>query len=159
MSTQRSSGRASWKSSIASGKDRPEHTLEDARQIAERLDLDATYGIVLASPSWHPGVIGIVASRLVEQFTRPVILIAIEDGIGKGSGRSISPFDLHGGIAACRHLLQRFGGHRVAAGLTIAEGQIAAFSEAFNAVARERLTPDDLVPEQHIDLESSATTH
>lgn len=128
-------------------------TLEDARQIAERLDLDATYGIVLASPSWHPGVIGIVASRLVEQFTRPVILIAIEDGIGKGSGRSISPFDLHGGIAACRHLLQRFGGHRVAAGLTIEESQITTFSEAFNAVARERLTPDDLVPEQRIDLE------
>ncbi len=128
-------------------------TLDDARQLADRLDLDATYGIVLASPSWHPGVIGIVASRLVEQFTRPVILIAIEDGIGRGSGRSTAPFDLHAGISACRHLLQRFGGHRVAAGLTIDEGQIAPFAEAFNAVARERLTPDDLIPDQRIDLE------
>ncbi|MGQ0640037.1 MAG: single-stranded-DNA-specific exonuclease RecJ [Gemmatimonadaceae bacterium] len=128
-------------------------TLEEARQMAEQLDLDATYGMVLASPTWHPGVIGIVASRLVELFTRPVILIATEDGIGKGSGRSTSRFDLHSGILACRELLMRFGGHRVAAGLTIAQDQIGAFSAAFNAVARERLTPDDLIPEQRIDLE------
>jgi len=128
-------------------------TLEEARQMAEQLDLDATYGIVLTSAAWHPGVIGIVASRLVELFTRPVILIATEDGIGKGSGRSTSRFDLHGGILACRELLLRFGGHRVAAGLTIAEDQITPFAEAFNAVARDRLTADDLIPEQRIDLE------
>jgi single-stranded-DNA-specific exonuclease len=128
-------------------------TLEEARHMAEQLDLDSSFGIVLASPSWHPGVIGIVASRLVELFTRPVILIATEGGIGKGSGRSTSRFDLHGGILACRELLLRFGGHRVAAGLTIAEERIGPFSAAFNAVARERLTPDDLIPEQRIDLE------
>ncbi|HJU74494.1 MAG TPA: single-stranded-DNA-specific exonuclease RecJ [Gemmatimonadaceae bacterium] len=128
-------------------------TLEEARQMAEQLDLDSTYGVVLTSPSWHPGVIGIVASRLVELLTRPVILIATESGVGKGSGRSTSRFDLHGGILACRELLQRFGGHRVAAGLTIAEDRIEAFSAAFNAVARGRLTPDDLIPEQRIDLE------
>jgi single-stranded-DNA-specific exonuclease len=128
-------------------------TLEEARQLAEQLDLDATYGIVLSSPTWHPGVIGIVASRLVEIFTRPAILIATEDGIGKWSGRSTSRFDLHSGILACRDLLLRFGGHRVAAGVTIAQERIPEFSAAFNAIARERLTPDDLIPEQKIDLE------
>jgi single-stranded-DNA-specific exonuclease len=128
-------------------------TLEEARQMAEQLDLDSTYGIVLSSPSWHPGVIGIVASRLVEVFTRPAILIATEDGVGKGSGRSTSRFDLHSGILACRDLLLRFGGHRVAAGLTIAQDHIAPFAAAFNAVARERLTAEDLIPEQRIDLE------
>ena len=66
-------------------------TLDEARSMAEQLDLESTYGIVLASPTWHPGVIGIVASRLVEEFTRPAILIATDAGIGKGSGRSTSP--------------------------------------------------------------------
>jgi single-stranded-DNA-specific exonuclease len=89
----------------------------------------------------------------VEVFTRPAILIATEDGIGKGSGRSTSRFDLHSGILACRDLLLRFGGHRVAAGITIEQDRIAEFSAAFNAIARERLTPDDLIPEQRIDLE------
>jgi single-stranded-DNA-specific exonuclease len=128
-------------------------TLDEARSMAEQLDLESTYGIVLTSPTWHPGVIGIVASRLVEEFTRPAILIATDAGVGKGSGRSTSRFDLHGGILACREHLQRFGGHRVAAGLTIAQDKIATFASAFNAVARERLTPDDLIPEQRIDLE------
>lgn len=128
-------------------------TLDEARQMAEQLDLDTTYGIVLSSATWHPGVIGIVASRLVEIFTRPAILIATEEGIGKGSGRSTSRFDLHGGILACRDLLLRFGGHRVAAGVTIAQERIPEFAATFNAIARERLTPDDLIPEQRIDLE------
>jgi single-stranded-DNA-specific exonuclease len=128
-------------------------TLEEARAMAEQLDLESTYGIVLTSQTWHPGVIGIVASRLVEEFTRPVILIATDGAVGKGSGRSTSRFDLHSGILACREHLQRFGGHRVAAGLTIAQDKVATFSTAFNAVARERLTPNDLIPEQRIDLE------
>jgi single-stranded-DNA-specific exonuclease len=131
-------------------------TLEQARQRVEQLDLETTYGLVLASPAWHPGVIGIVASRLVELYTRPAILIATENGIGKGSGRSTARFDLHAGISACRDLLLRFGGHRVAAGLTISADRIDDFAAAFNAVARERLTPDDLVPEHRIDLEIAA---
>src|SRR6185437_7760504 len=68
--------------------------LDEAMRRVERLDLDKTYGIVLADASWHAGVIGIVASRLVEQVSRPVFLIAVQDGIGKGSGRSIPAFDL-----------------------------------------------------------------
>jgi single-stranded-DNA-specific exonuclease len=98
-------------------------------------------------------VIGIVASRIVEEFGRPTILIALEGGEGKGSGRSISPFDLHAGISQCRELLLRFGGHRSAAGVTLARERVAEFAQRFNAVARATLTPADLVPELRADLE------
>ena len=128
-------------------------TLDEARRMVERLDLDATYGLVLAGEGWHAGVIGIVASRLVEEFGRPTILIALDGDEGKGSGRSISPFDLHAGIGECRDLLIRFGGHRAAAGVTIARDQVPAFAERFNAVARRSLSADDLVPEIRADLE------
>jgi single-stranded-DNA-specific exonuclease len=128
-------------------------TLEDARKRVLALDLDDTYGIVLAEDGWHPGVVGIVASRLVEEFGRPTVLIALDGDQGKGSGRSISRFDLHAGIGACRHLLQRFGGHRSAAGVTIARDRVDEFARCFNEAARAVLSPDDLVPELRIDLE------
>ena len=130
-------------------------TLARATALVDALDLDATYGIVLAEEGWHPGVIGIVASRLVEQYARPTVLIALDAGEGKGSGRSIGAFDLHAGLAECRHLLTRFGGHRAAAGVTIARERVAEFAQRFNAVARERLSADDLVPEVRVDLELS----
>jgi single-stranded-DNA-specific exonuclease len=130
-------------------------TLEQARSMVERLDLESTFGIVLAADGWHPGVIGIVASRIVETYGRPAVLVALEGGEGKGSGRSISAFDLHSGIAACQDLLMRFGGHRAAAGITIARDQVDAFSRCFNEVARQRLTSEDLVPELRLDLELS----
>jgi single-stranded-DNA-specific exonuclease len=98
-------------------------------------------------------VIGIVASRLVEDLYRPVVLVAVEDGIGKGSGRSIPAFDLHAGLTACQDLLVRFGGHRAAAGLTVAADRIPDLAERFDQVARERLTSEDLVPEMRVDLE------
>ena len=128
-------------------------TLDEARRVVSSLDLDENYGLVIAGDGWHPGVIGIVASRIVEEFGRPAILIALDGEEGKGSGRSISAFDLHAGIGACREHLVRFGGHRAAAGITIARSQVAAFTERFAAVARERLTADDLVPELRVDLE------
>ena len=127
--------------------------LDSARRRVMQLDLDETYGIVLAEEGWHPGVIGIVASRLVEEFGRPTVLIGLEGDEGKGSGRSISRFDLHAGIGRCRHLLKRFGGHRSAAGVTIARDQVAEFARAFNESARSVLSPDDLVPELRIDME------
>jgi single-stranded-DNA-specific exonuclease len=127
--------------------------LEQARERVRRLDLDETFGIVLAGEGWHPGVIGIVASRLVEEFGRPTILIGLDGDEGKGSGRSISRFDLHAGIGQCRQLLKRFGGHRSAAGLTIARDQVEHFARAFNDVARAALTLDDLVPELRVDME------
>ncbi|HKH92372.1 MAG TPA: single-stranded-DNA-specific exonuclease RecJ [Gemmatimonadaceae bacterium] len=128
-------------------------TLEQARQRVLALDLDETFGIVLAAEGWHPGVIGIVASRIVEEFGRPSILIALDGEEGKGSGRSISRFDLHAGIGGCRHLLKRFGGHRSAAGVTIARDQVETFARCFNDAARAVLSPEDLVPELRIDLE------
>lgn len=130
-------------------------TLEEAREKVSRLDLDETFGIVLADESWHPGVIGIVASRLVEEFGRPAVLIALSGDQGKGSGRSISKFDLHGALWQTRDLLLRFGGHRVAAGITIARDRVDAFAAGFNDIARSLLTPEDLVPEIRVDLEVS----
>src|SRR6476661_2507785 len=127
--------------------------LDEAASLVRRMDLDETFGIVLAGDGWHPGVIGIVASRLVEEFGRPTILIGLEGDEGKGSGRSISRFDLHAGIGRCRHLLKRFGGHRSAAGVTIARDRVGEFARCFNEAARAALTPDDLVPELRVDLE------
>jgi single-stranded-DNA-specific exonuclease len=127
--------------------------LDRARELMQQLDLSSTYGVVLAEQGWHAGVIGIVASRIVEEFGRPAVLIALDGAEGKGSGRSISAFDLHSGLAECRDLLIRFGGHRAAAGVTIAADRVAAFAARFNEVAAARLTEDDLVPELRIDLE------
>ncbi|MFL5560419.1 MAG: single-stranded-DNA-specific exonuclease RecJ, partial [Gemmatimonadaceae bacterium] len=129
-------------------------TLAEARMQLSHIDLDATYGLVLAGKGWHPGVIGIVASRIVEDTGRPAVLIALDDeGHGKGSGRSIPAFDLHAALGACAEHLVRYGGHRSAAGITIDEGQVAAFARAFNDIARARLVADDLVPELRVDLE------
>ena len=103
-------------------------------------------GYVIAGEDWHRGVIGIVASRLVERFRRPVVLIAggdtDEDWVG--SGRSVPSFDLHGALAACSHLLGRWGGHRAAAGLSIAPGNVDAFAEAFAEHSAAVLTLEDL---------------
>src|SRR6185503_5274990 len=99
----------------------------------------------------HPGVIGIVASRLVEEFGRPTILVALDGDEGKGSGRSISPFDLHAGISQCKELLLRFGGHRSAAGVTIARDRVPEFARRFNDVALATLKPEDLMPELRAD--------
>ncbi len=109
--------------------------------------------IVLASESWHSGVIGIVASRLVDLFHRPTILIALQDGIGKGSGRSIPAFHLYDALHACSDKLLRFGGHKYAAGLSLDEGTVADFAEKFDSVAARLLAPEDLVPELRIDAE------
>lgn len=128
-------------------------TLEQVRERVAAMDLPSTYGIVLAGQGWHAGVIGIVASRVVEEFGRPTMLVALEGDTGKGSGRSISAFDLHGGLSECRDLLIRFGGHRSAAGITISADRVDEFAARFNAVARSKLTDDDLVPELKIDLE------
>src|SRR5437867_2892665 len=106
---------------------------------------------VVAGESWHEGVIGIVASRLVERFNRPVVLIAGTEGDWKGSGRSIPSFDLHGGLGACSTLLERWGGHRAAAGLSIKPENVPAFAEAFAAHAAGLLLEDDLRQVTHVD--------
>lgn len=128
-------------------------TLDEAMRMVDAIDLDETYGIVLAKQGWHAGVIGIVASRLVEQVSRPVVMVALDGDLGKGSGRSIAAFDLHAGLASCREHLVRFGGHRAAAGVTVESSRIPALQHSFNEVARARLSADDLVPVQRIDLD------
>ncbi len=108
-------------------------------------------GYVVAGEGWHEGVIGIVASRLVERYNRPVVLIAGTEDTWKGSGRSVAAFDLHGGLAACAVHLERFGGHRAAAGLTIRPEQIEVFAAAFAAHADASLSDDDLRPVTRVD--------
>ncbi len=126
--------------------------LDQAVETVEtRIDLAREHALVLAEDGWHPGVIGIVASRLVERYGRPAVLVAFEGEEGRGSGRSISGFDLHGALAACAPHLARYGGHRMAAGLTVRRERLDAFREAFGDVARERLSADDLVPRQRVD--------
>jgi single-stranded-DNA-specific exonuclease len=113
-------------------------------------------GYVLWKEDWHEGVIGIVASRLVERFHRPVVLITRSSEGWKGSGRSIASFDLHGALSACSEHLERFGGHRAAAGLSIAESEIQAFADAFAAHADAHLEPDDLFEVLAVDAVVSA---
>lgn len=112
----------------------------------------ARRSIVLASADWHQGVVGIVASRLVERYHRPTILIALDqDGNGKGSGRSISGFHLLEALTACSEHLDRFGGHRYAAGITITADKIAAFTSAFEAESSRMLAGVELMPTLDID--------
>ena len=129
--------------------------LDEAMRQVERPDMRDRYAHVLHQQGWHPGVIGIVASRIVEHTARPAVLVAVEHGVGKGSGRSISAFDLHGALGACRDLFQRFGGHRAAAGLTMDAAKLPGFVERFDEVARGCLAPEDLVPELRVDLDVS----
>jgi single-stranded-DNA-specific exonuclease len=128
-------------------------TLDEAREMLLGIDPANTYGIVLASETWHPGVIGIVASRIVEEYGRPAVLIALDGDTGKGSGRAIPALNLHAALAECSDLLLRFGGHKAAAGITIERGRVEEFTRRFNEVCRSMLRPEDLVPEVRIDLE------
>jgi single-stranded-DNA-specific exonuclease len=108
--------------------------------------------LVVAGRGWHPGVIGIVASRLVEKHHRPTIVISLDgDGTGRGSGRSIPGFDLLAGLNACAEHLGSFGGHRAAAGLELEEANLDAFRDAFAAHAASVLTPADLKRTERID--------
>src|SRR5207237_7180806 len=97
------------------------------------------------------GVIGIVASRLVERYNRPVVLLAGGEGLWKGSGRSIPSFDLHAALGGCAQFLERFGGHRAAAGLSILPEWVEPFADAFAAQAEGLLEPDDLEPMPTVD--------
>ncbi len=125
---------------------------EAERQVAE-LGLRSAY--VLHSPDWHPGVVGIVASRVVERYHRPAILVATDGEHGTGSGRSIPGFDLLAALDATAAALDRYGGHRAAAGLTIAAARIDAFRAAFEAHAEAVLTAEMLEPRERIDAIAS----
>jgi single-stranded-DNA-specific exonuclease len=123
-------------------------TWEAEAQVAE---LGERIGYVLAGEDWHPGVIGIVASRIAERHHRPAVLVALDESGGTGSGRSIPGFDLLGALHACAGHLERYGGHQAAAGLTVSRENLTAFAEAFDAHARTTLPAELLVPRETID--------
>ena len=114
-------------------------------------DVGARSILVVAGDGWHRGVIGIVASKLMDTFHRPAIVLSVEGDIAHGSCRSFSRFDMLGALERCAHLLTRFGGHKQAAGLTLDASRIKALRLAVNDVADETLGPDDLMPRLRID--------
>ena len=129
--------------------------LDEAIELVDKTLQPGDAAIVLGSESWHPGVIGIVASRLVERYGRPTFLIGWDaaSDVGRGSGRSIAGFDLHGALHKVGTHLEKYGGHTMAAGFTIKRDRFDGFRVAFLGVAGELLTPDDLAPSQRVDLE------
>jgi single-stranded-DNA-specific exonuclease len=123
-------------------------------QLAEWFDAARDAAIVVGAPGWHPGVVGIVASRLQKRHHRPTLVIGFdESGMGKGSGRSIEGLSLVAALAHCGDFLERHGGHEMAAGLTLRESRFQAFREAFRAYARETLDAAQLEPRLHLDAE------
>ncbi len=149
-------------------------TLDEARPLAQKLDAanaerqaiernileqavrqaesrQEARGLVLHSEEWHPGVIGIVASRIVERFHRPTVMIAVRDGVGRGSARSIESFHLFEALTACADHLSKYGGHKHAAGLSVEADRLPSFVDAFERVAAQRLSDEDLVPCCRVD--------
>ncbi|UCD63722.1 MAG: single-stranded-DNA-specific exonuclease RecJ [Candidatus Zixiibacteriota bacterium] len=135
-------------------KEIDESTLNDAlAQMEEIVDLDNDKAIVLAGNGWHQGVIGIVASRLVERYNLPTVMISVMNGEGKGSARSIPGFHLCEALKECEHLLLKYGGHKYAAGLSIKQENIEAFRKKFIEVSNRFLSEEDVQPKLLIDLE------
>lgn len=128
---------------------------EALSQMGAGPEFKGRYSIVLASEGWHPGVLGIVASRIVERFHRPTVVIGFDQGKGRGSGRGIRGFHMVEGFKQCADLLEGFGGHEFAGGLTIKREQWPLFSKRFEEVARSTLTRDDLIPLLEVDAELS----
>ena len=138
-----------------SNRDRQAMEAEILKEAVAKVEREVNFKehrvIVLHGDKWHPGVIGIVASRIVEKFYRPTILVAFNENTGKGSGRSIKNFHLFEALSKCKEHLIEFGGHEHAAGITISRENIDAFRDSLNAVAHEVLQPLDLVPRLEID--------
>ena len=134
-------------------QDEDKRTLAEALAMLEReYDPGSDFGVVLAGEGWHPGVVGIVASRVVERIHRPVVMIALDGERGRGSARSIPGFHLHDALQACSAHMVRFGGHKQAAGMDVTRHSVAAFREAFNAEAGSRLDSADLRPRLRTDF-------
>ncbi|MEJ2103681.1 MAG: single-stranded-DNA-specific exonuclease RecJ [Ignavibacteriaceae bacterium] len=127
-------------------------TFEAAKEIVEtEFDLEDELAIVLHNENWHPGVIGIVASRLVEKYYRPSVLLTTIDGVAKGSARSINGFNIYEALQKCEDLLLHFGGHQAAAGLALELEKVKEFRRKFNEVLKSSITSDDLLQEINID--------
>ena len=132
----------------------------EAQVLAEALSqvdadplLKERYSIVLGREGWHPGVLGIVASRIVERFHRPTVVIAFSQGAGKGSARSIRGFHMVEGLRCCADFLEKFGGHEYAGGLSIKQEKFPSFLTRFEEIARNSLAAEDLIPVLEVDAE------
>jgi len=126
---------------------------EILEEISKTIDPHLKSSLVFASANWHPGVIGIVASRLVDRFYRPAILISLRNGIGKGSGRSIADFNIYQGLKKCESLLLSYGGHQYAAGISIREEDIEEFKNILEGVIREDIQPVNMISQTTIDAQ------
>ncbi|MFZ4575262.1 MAG: single-stranded-DNA-specific exonuclease RecJ [Phycisphaerales bacterium] len=133
--------------------------LREALELAEREGMtgEDRRAIVLAREGWHAGVVGIVCSKLVERFHRPVLLMSLHDGLCHGSGRSVDGFDLHAAIGACSGHLVGFGGHAMAAGLRMSEHNLAAFTRDFCEFANARIGPEDLCARFAFDCDAAVS--
>ena len=133
-----------------------ETTCREAISFAEKqIEKDNTKILVLSKEGWHPGVIGIVASRIMEKFNRPTIMISVRDGIGKGSARSTSNFDIYSALKGVENILESFGGHKYAAGLTVQAKNIEVLRERMQIVTNKSISNEDLVPTLEIQSEIS----
>jgi len=130
-----------------------QQTFQEACEIIEKKysNLNEVPFIIVASENWHPGVIGIVASKLVEKYYRPAIMISFQEGTGIGSGRSISDFDLFDAISHTEELLESFGGHKYAAGLTLLYEYLEEVERRICEYAKDKITTDQMIPPLHID--------
>ena len=141
----------------AENKDRQrserETTQEALRKVERTVNFNRERVLVIDGAGWHRGVIGIVASRLVEKYERPAIVVSVENGIGRGSGRSIKSFHLYNALCFCESVLEEFGGHAQAAGLTVLEKNIPHLREKINAFAFEHLPPEALKRQVTVDME------
>jgi single-stranded-DNA-specific exonuclease len=137
-------------------RDIDETTCQEAIRMAEQqIDRDDAKILVLSKEGWHPGVIGIVASRIMEKFNRPTILISVRDGIGKGSARSTSNFDIYSALKGVEDVLDNFGGHKYAAGLTVKQENIQNLLTRMQEVTNQAISNEDLVPSLEIHAEIS----
>ena len=131
---------------------------EALRMVNAQIDLASERAIVLAGHNWHPGVVGIVASRIKEEYNRPAVVISIDsDGMGKGSARSIKDFDLYNALTAASEFLDGYGGHPMAAGLTVREESLDDFKSAFVKYANENIPDENLIPTITVDGELKLT--
>jgi len=130
--------------------------IEEAMRMIERdINFKEHKVIILSKEGWHKGVLGIVASRILEKYYRPTIVISLEGGVGTGSARSIDGFHMFEALKSCEEILETYGGHRHAAGLTISEQQIDIFRKTINDLAKQLLTPENLSPTMELDSEIS----
>jgi single-stranded-DNA-specific exonuclease len=143
---------ALWLNSLNQKRQEIEESVyNEAREFIERNYDTEKNAIVLFKEGWHPGVVGIVASRLAEEFYKPTFILSIKDGIAKGSARSIPDIDIFDALTQCKDILKRFGGHKQAAGLMLLSDDLSEFTDRINKIIKERLGEEEITPVLNID--------